>query len=182
MLFCGGFFRRAGTHIGVLGCTSSPSRRGEQRHPISLSADGIVPAGNRGCSRRSSAATPPERGFPRNIPPRRGVAEDAPGHRMLWHPCQGAAQSGASGSGGVADARPPATSSDASGIGARHAIQAPRNSSATQFERRATQATDPPPRMLKAALFFGAVPRRADPGWNRLGLWPHQRHSQIGLN
>jgi hypothetical protein len=75
---------------------------------------GNVPGGNKGCSRWSSAATPPERG-PQNRPPRRGVAEDwFPGWSLA--PPAGCAHGGA-GSRGCRFAPPPATFWDAFGIG-----------------------------------------------------------------
>jgi hypothetical protein len=143
-------------------------------HPSPL--NGHQPRGNKGYSRRSSEATPPERGpLQKHSTPARGGRSCHPSAQngsCALAPLPGC-RAIASGSGGVAGARPPYTTSDASGIRRRRLRQqrAPRDKSATHAKhtRRAIQATGPPPPHPQGRA-FGTPPQRAAPGWDGLGL------------
>ncbi len=98
--------------------------------------EGIVPAGNRGRSRVVSDATTPERVPPRNIPPRRGVAEDSIEHLASGTPARGAGIAGGSAFRWCRCARPPAIFCDACGIRARQARQATGKPGASSHPKR----------------------------------------------
>jgi hypothetical protein len=127
-----------------------------------------VVAGGR--AKRHPRNAPP----PGNIPPRQGVAEDPTGHIALWHPCQGATYFwGASDSGGVAGARPPATTCDACGIRARHARPAPRKASSSQTRRilKAVFLKPCPCAPARAVMGWAFCPQTPFRAWPKLSLF-----------